>query len=180
MKLIGIFSLLALAAQAAPTLKSVENLVREWERGARAAGRSLSLGEALAAIGDAYPELRENYVLMHDSLSRQGASYEFPRVIAHTPDARFVLAFNGNPAASGFDELEMYEFSADAPRADGYRSESFKFRRHSYHAATVDYGPLPARRAGAGTPSSAIWRSDSSWGGRTPATGPTPASSPRR
>lgn len=112
-----------------PTLSSIESITRETQGRATQAGRSVTLEEVLEAIGKAYPELRTNHTLMHESLSRQGASPEFPRAITFSPNGRFALTFNGDPNAAGFYELEMYEFSPDATLSNGRTPESFKFRR---------------------------------------------------
>ncbi len=111
--------------RATPTLESVAQL----------ATRTTSLEEVVTELGKAYPELRENFVLMHESKSRQRASYEFPRVISHLNNGRFVMAFNSDPALQGYDELEMLEFATQAPQripegfAKNYESEGFRFRR---------------------------------------------------
>src|SRR4051812_3054958 len=108
-------------ALAAPSLESIDALARG----------ETSLDALIEKIGETYPELRRGAILMHDSLSRQAASYEYPRVIAFTPDARFILAFNGDPKAEGHDELEMIEFGPRAATTarPSYRPEGFRFQR---------------------------------------------------
>lgn len=56
-------------------------------------------------------EMRRNFVLMHSSLSLQGSSYEAPRAILHTADAKLIVAFNGAPEQRGFDDLEITQFN---------------------------------------------------------------------
>ncbi len=58
--------------------------------------------------------LRSRYVLMHESRSVQEATYRDPRVLLYTEDAKFVLAFNGDPAEAGHLALETLEFNDDA------------------------------------------------------------------
>ena len=127
-----------------PSLRYVEDLTQQMSAEARSHGQELKLEAVLNRIGSDFPELRSHFILMHDSRSRQHASYEFPRVISFAPDARFAMAFNGDPQSEGYYELEMFEFGADpagersnltshvqssAMLRDSYRSESFKFRR---------------------------------------------------
>lgn len=124
---LGIAGAACVSAWGSPTLDSVEKL-------SKGLGAKVSLEHVLTAIGEKYPELRENFILMHESKSRQKASYRYPRVIAFTPDARFTLAFNGDPKAEGFNELEMYEFSPEATEINP-KAESFKFRRIIFEPA---------------------------------------------
>jgi hypothetical protein len=134
----------ALTAGASPNLESVARITDYLKETAQTEKRILTLDEVLFEIGHQFPELRSNYILMHESRSRQEASYEFPRVIAFTDDARFVLTFNGDPNARGYYEIEMYEFKGipfnlnenplDVPLngmidIENYQSEGFHFQR---------------------------------------------------
>jgi hypothetical protein len=52
-----------------------------------------------------------NYLLLHRSNSLQQASLDFPRVILFEGDARFIMAFNGDPKLGGYNRLEMIQFN---------------------------------------------------------------------
>ena len=56
------------------------------------------------------PILLRNYTLMHSSQSTQESSPEFPRVIMFHPNGKLILAYNGDPKLSAFNELELAEF----------------------------------------------------------------------
>jgi hypothetical protein len=61
-------------------------------------------------------EYRERYTLIHSSRSLQGASPEFPRVIAFGRSAELTLAFNGDPDDVGHEFLETAEFDRTTRR----------------------------------------------------------------
>jgi hypothetical protein len=88
-----------------PSLEYVRQLVSQ--------DLSLTPERVLEKIGKDYPEMRGNYALLHESQSLQGASFRYPRVISYASDGKFALAFNGDPKADGYHELEMYEFAND-------------------------------------------------------------------
>ena len=92
--------LLSVSAGAGPSLKEASEI-------AVGLGDKATIEAVTKELGARYPELRQQFVLMHESKSRQAASYEFPRVISHTKDARFTMAFNGEPGSQAHDELEM-------------------------------------------------------------------------
>ncbi len=160
--------ILALWLQVSPALAapSLDSIARIANDAAREFGPQVELEVVLMRIGEAYPELRRNYNLMQDSKSRQAASAEFPRVIANTEDARFVLTFNGDPNSAGYYEIEMYEFRAQPTTEDlrrtiernnlpaEYQSEGFHFRRiifapradYPYRASYADIATFPSVR----------------------------------
>jgi hypothetical protein len=69
-------------------------------------------------------DLRSNYVLMHDSRSLQGASYDAPRVILFGTDARLTCAVAGDSGLPGFDALECFQFR-EAERTFDFRQIRF-------------------------------------------------------
>lgn len=68
-------------------------------------------------------ELLENYVLIHNSSSLQLATLESPRVILHSKDSRFIMAFNGSPDLGGHKSLEMIQFNDKDRRFEFYEAE---------------------------------------------------------
>ena len=118
---------------ATPTLADVREIVVDLSERKKAEGLPVTIEEVLDILGDRFPDLRENYVLLRNSRSRQKATNRHPRVITASKDAKFALAFNGSSKEDGFNELEMYEFSLDeadsSSPSDYPRSESFKFQR---------------------------------------------------
>ena len=85
------------------------------------AHRPRSADELLQLLPAAF---RSQYVVVYESRSVQGATYASPRVILHTPDAKFILTFNGDPSVSGYGSLETMEFD-DAERSFRLREISF-------------------------------------------------------
>lgn len=55
-------------------------------------------------------EVRGNFLRMYNSPSLQEASHDFPRVIMFSKDAKFIVAFNGDPSQKGYDRLEAFQF----------------------------------------------------------------------
>jgi hypothetical protein len=86
-----------------------------------AAGQVTSIEELIPLLPE---EMRRNVLLMYKSRSGQGASDTFPRVILHSNDARFTLAFTGDPNAPGGQTLEFFEFN-DATNAFEFRELDF-------------------------------------------------------
>ncbi len=117
---------LAVSAKAAPSLSEVTNVTRELAGPDEKHPKPVTLEDVIGELGKRYPELRDNFVLMHDSRSRQYASYEFPRVISHATNGQFTMAFNGEAGQKGYDELEMFEFNAVK---DEFRFQRIQFRR---------------------------------------------------
>jgi hypothetical protein len=76
-----------------------------------------SVEQLVEVLPQAY---RTNYTLVHASRSLQGASVEYPRVIAFGENAGTLLAFNGHPSQSRYDSVEVTEFKP----ADG----SYEYR----------------------------------------------------
>ena len=56
-------------------------------------------------------DMRKNHVLAFKSQSLQYASYQEPRALLASADARFILSFSGNPQKPGFDTLEIIQFN---------------------------------------------------------------------
>jgi hypothetical protein len=65
------------------------------------------------------------YIVMYMSRSLQQASPEYPRIIAFSPRADFVLAFNGHPSQRGYDKLELMTFD--------YPTNKFSFHELSFN-----------------------------------------------
>lgn len=66
---------------------------------------------SVAAIVERLPrEHRENYTLVYDSRSLQGASYENPRAILFGGTAGLVLSFNGDPSQRRYNTIEAMQF----------------------------------------------------------------------
>jgi hypothetical protein len=65
--------------------------------------------------------LRSSFTLMYDSRSLQAADARNPRAILFGKDASLVLAFNGDGAQRGFDDLEVIQYRP--------ASRSFEMRR---------------------------------------------------
>jgi hypothetical protein len=55
-------------------------------------------------------EYRENFTLLRKSRSLQEASPQFPRAILFGNDAKFLLAFNGDPKQRNYQTLETIQF----------------------------------------------------------------------
>ncbi|MEO0336563.1 MAG: hypothetical protein AAF202_09215, partial [Pseudomonadota bacterium] len=56
--------------------------------------------------------LRKSYTLVKDSAALQGADEKNPRAILFAPDARLVLAFNGEEYQDRFQHLEILDYTA--------------------------------------------------------------------
>lgn len=68
-----------------------------------------TIPEALKLLPDYMKDL--NYVIMHRSRSLQHATETSPRVILHSPTARFIVTFNGGEAhLNGHNTLEIIQF----------------------------------------------------------------------
>ena len=72
------------------------------------------------------PDFRSQFTLVYRSRSTQGASLENPRVILYGPDARLLIAFNGDPLLKGYQSLEMIQYR-DAIRGFEFRKIDFPF-----------------------------------------------------
>jgi len=70
---------------------------------------------------------RSRYVLMHQSESLQQGSPLAPRVILFTPDAKFVMTFNGDASQYGFEAIETMSFASDGPMKDKFVFEEIVF-----------------------------------------------------
>lgn len=79
--------------------------------------RATSVEQFIAALP---PALRTNYVLMHTSGSLQEGSFENPRAILFTQDARTVVSFNGNTGQVGGDRVEAIDFDYNRNKYDFY------------------------------------------------------------
>ena len=96
----------ALQAQAEPT--AYERLLSILQPGP---GRTppANVEQVLQALPE---ELRSNFTFVHSSRSTHRAAIDplFPRVVLFTTDAKLLLAFTGNPALPGYDQLEALHF----------------------------------------------------------------------
>lgn len=80
---------------------------------------------SIEALLPLLPEaFRKNYVLMHDSQSLQGATFENPRIALFGEDASLTCAFNGAAPEAGFDALECFQYKS-AERAFDFRQIVF-------------------------------------------------------
>jgi hypothetical protein len=70
------------------------------------------------------PEFRSRYVLVYASRSLQGATPGSPRVVMFGLDAKFILAFSGDPELPGYELLETIQFDNHEKRFE-FRSVSF-------------------------------------------------------
>ncbi len=61
-------------------------------------------------------EMKEKYVLVHDSGSLQSSSYENPRAILFNQDAKFIVSFNGDKAHRGYEAIESIAFNQDTKK----------------------------------------------------------------
>ena len=66
----------------------------------------------------------ENYTLMHEARGRQRASLDAPRAILFGRDAKLIVAFNGDPRANAYEDLELIQFR-DATKTFELRSITF-------------------------------------------------------
>jgi mono/diheme cytochrome c family protein len=92
-------------------------------------------------------DLRSRYVLMFRSRSLHGSSFAHPRAILFTPEARFVISFNGDAGQAGFNALETMEFD-DADKS--FRFREIVFPSFASGASAPDAskgGPSEARSA---------------------------------
>lgn len=79
--------------------------------------RATSVEQFIATLPRA---MRTNYVLMHTSGSLQEGSFENPRAILFTQDARTVVSFNGNTGQVGGDRVEAIDFDYNRNKYDFY------------------------------------------------------------
>lgn len=68
--------------------------------------------------------LRGHYAAFYKSSSEQGSSFESPRIILYGDDARFIVAFNGDPTHENFHCLEVIQFN-DKKKAFEFFAVSF-------------------------------------------------------
>ena len=61
-------------------------------------------------VGDLPVDLRENYVLMGESLSLQVTTPGHPRVLLFSPESGLMLAFTGNGDRKGGDRIEAIQY----------------------------------------------------------------------
>ena len=133
-----------------------------------AALHSLLTTRRIDSIEDLLPALPESlrlhYALVFASRSLQGASFESPRVILFGPDARFVVAFGGDPNQRGYNVLETMEFN---DRSGQFLLREFEFQSHASGAAPVLISePNPSRcQRCHGTPARPVWDSHPLWPG---------------
>ena len=61
------------------------------------------------------PEFTEHQMLFHSSRGLQDSTFQAPRAVVYGPDAKFVMAFNGDPGQFRYEFLEMIEYNENAP-----------------------------------------------------------------
>jgi len=136
-------------------------------RGPFAVLRKLLEGEDLRSIEALLARLpaplRERHVLVYDSRSVQGASALAPRVLLYTPDARFVVAYNGDPGQAGYQSLETMEFD-DGERAFRFREVTFPEEGAQGRAVFSEANP-PRCLACHGEDPRPIWDTYPAWPG---------------
>jgi hypothetical protein len=107
--------------------------------------------------------LLSRYALVFNSRSLQESSYRNPRVILFGDDARFIVAFNGDPGQRGYDVLEVMEFDEPHMR--------FIFREFQFHASEQNMSvtasePNPEKCLSChGEPARPIWDTHPAWPG---------------
>ena len=133
-----------------------------------AALHSLLTTRRIDSIEDLLPalpeSLRHHYALVFASRSLQGASFESPRVILFGPDARFIVAFNGDPNQRGYNVLETMEFNDSSGQ---FLLREIEIPSHAAGAAPVLISePNPSRcQRCHGTPARPVWDSHPLWPG---------------
>lgn len=103
-------------------LKSLEALI--------SSGAVHSIEDLLARLP---PNYLKHYTLMYKSRSIQSASFEFPRVIVYGPDAKFMIAFTGDPKEKGFQKLEVIEWDE--------KEENFAFSEIDFSKISITNNP---------------------------------------
>jgi hypothetical protein len=124
--------------------------------------------DGIRSIDEVIPLLarsfQSSYLLVYDSRSMQGASYHSPRVILHTNDARFIVAFNGDPDVRGYHALETMEFD-DSERAFKLRTIQFPDPAGGSTGVVISEVNPPRCLRCHGTDPRPIWDAYPSWPG---------------
>ena len=103
-------------------------------------------------------EIRSNYTMMHTSMSAQGASPEFPRVIMFGSNGKMIITFNGSPDQRNYSRLEIMQFRDD--------SKQFEFRTISFANGLAISKPNPTSCLSChGSSPHPIWANYPSWDG---------------
>lgn len=107
---------------------------------------------------------RSRYVLVFNSRSLQGASFENPRVILFSADARLVLTFNGAPSQRGYAAIETMEFD---PAASQFVLRELAFSATAAGRSEMQVSqPNPSKCLVChGNPARPLWDSFPSWPG---------------
>lgn len=79
-----------------------------------------TIQQTLHLVKERYPSFFDNYVVAYDSRSLHGSSFENPRAIAFSDDAKTILTFNGDQNQNGYERLEIMCFND--------RKKTFEFR----------------------------------------------------
>lgn len=82
---------------------NIWDYIKRWE--------SMPNANVNSAIGILPENFRMSYVLMHNSGSIQGASFQNPRAILFTPTADLVVAFNGKNSQVNGNRIEAMAFN---------------------------------------------------------------------
>jgi len=61
-------------------------------------------------------EYMEGHMLFHSSRGLQDSTFQAPRAVIYGNDAKFVMAFNGDPGQFRYEFLEMIEYNENAPK----------------------------------------------------------------
>jgi hypothetical protein len=108
-------------------------------------------------------DMLSHQVMMFDSKSLQKASFEEPRIIVHTSDAKFVAAFNGGSGSSREDRsVEFIEFNSST-----YQFDFFEIEFPNDESGEVKFSETnPARCLGChSNPARPNWEPYFSWPG---------------
>lgn len=93
--------------------KLSEPMTFQWVKSKIESQNITSIDTLISVLPQSY---RENFVLMRNSQSSQGATPERPRVLMFGNGDRAVISFNGSPEERGFNKVEMVEFKNDTNR----------------------------------------------------------------
>lgn len=97
----------------ATTIEQVESFVK---------GRQLkSVEEFLEALDD---DQKDHYVMMYDSKSLQGASFQKPRVIMFSKTGEILFSFNGDTTQKNGNKIEMILFDENTSK---FRAHEIEF-----------------------------------------------------
>lgn len=79
-----------------------------------------------ALLADLPASYLDQYTLVFQSRSLQGASFAHPRALVHGSSGRLIMSFNGDDAQAGYNALELLEFNATT---------------HAFQMAEIEFPP---------------------------------------